>query len=500
MIEPLSVAYAFDATSADGTLRFIPRGGAPVTELTEDDLVVPDHGALAQLVRAQETELPRQVSVGFSDALADYRRSAVTSRKLTGGASRMLHADLAVITCDAAATQRAEVWLQNLWAGRERAEFSVGMKALAVVPGDVVALTLNERRRLFEISSLVDAQARQITARSIDPEVFVVPLLAPRIKQPAMPAALGPVHVLALNLPVIDSADPDVLTRLALFANPWPGSVVIWQSTDGASFQIAAVAAAPSVIGETLDPLPTGPTARWDRANTFRVRLYGGALTSLSEARVLGGGNVAGVQNADGAWEIIQFAGAELVDGNTYRLSRLLRGQGGSEPAMAALLPAGAPFVLLDKTLLPITRGLDALDRPLSLRVVGNGRSHDDAAAVSVIIMPDRTALLPLAPVHLRAMRQPDGIHITWIRRTRIDGDSWNAEVPLGEGSEAYRLDILSGAAVVRSIACITSQALYAAADEVADFGAPQPRLHLRVAQISSTVGAGTPTELTLTV
>jgi hypothetical protein len=471
-----------------------------VAEFAEDDLVAPDHGTLAQLTRAQETELPRQVSVGFSDALADYRRAAVSSRKLTGGASRMLHADLAVITSDAAATQRAEVWLQDLWAGRERAEFSLGMKALAVAPGDVIALTLDNRRRLFEIGGLVDTQARQITARSIDPEVFAVPLLAPRIKPPAMPAALGPVHVLALHLPVIDSANPDVLTRLALFANPWPGSVVIWQSQDGASFQVAAVAAAPSVIGETLDPLPAGPTSRWDRANTFRVRLYGGALTSLSDARVLGGGNVAGVQNAEGAWEIVQFAVAELVDVNTYRLSRLLRGQGGSEPAMAALLPAGAPFVLLDKTLLPIARGLDALDRPLSLRVVGNGRSHDDMSAVSVTVTPDRTALLPLAPVHLRAMRKPDGIHIAWIRRTRIDGDGWTAEVPLGESSEAYRLDILSGATVVRSMACATSQAIYLAADEIADFGAPRPSLHLRVAQISSTVGAGTPIELTLTI
>lgn len=500
MIEPLSVAYAFDATAADGTLRFIPRGGLPMAKFTEDDLVAPDDGALARLVRAQETELPRQVSIGFSDALTDYRRSAVTSRKLTGGASRMLHADLAVITSDTAATQRAEVWLQDLWAGRERAEFAVGMTALALAPGDVIALTLNERRRLFEISGLVDTQARQVTARSIDPDVFAVPLLAPEIKLPPVPAALGPVQVLALNLPVIDGGNADVLTRLAVFANPWPGSVVIWQSKDGASFQVAAVAATPAVIGETLDPLPAGPTARWDNASICRVRLHGGALASLSDARVLGGSNSAALRNADGDWEIIQFADAELVEANTYKLSRLLRGQAGSESAMAALLPAGAPFVMLDRSLVPIARGLDALERPLSLRVVGNGRSHDDASAVALTLTPDRSALLPLAPVHVKAVRKPDGIQISWIRRTRLDGDGWNAEVPLGEDGEAYRLEILSGSSVVRSIACTTAQALYAVADEVADFGALQPSLHLRVAQLSGTVGAGYPTELTLTL
>jgi hypothetical protein len=201
------------------------------------------------------------------------------------------------------------------------------------------------------------------------------------------------------------------------------------------------------------------------------------------------------VRNADGGWEIIQFADAELVEANTYKLSRLLRGQAGSESAMAALLPVGAPFVVLDRSLVPIARGLDALERPLSLRVVGNGRSHDDASAVALMLTPDRSALLPLAPVHVKAVRKPDGIHIAWIRRTRLDGDGWNAEVPLGEDGEAYRLEILSGSTVVRSIACTTSQALYAVADEVADFGAPQPSLHLRVAQLSGTVGAGHATE-----
>jgi len=41
---------------------------------------------------------------------------------------------------------------------------------------------------------------------------------------------------------------------------------------------------------------------------------------------------------------------------------------------------------------------------------------------------------------------------------------------------------------------------LYTAADEVADFGALQPSLHLRIAQLSGTVGAGRFTDVTLVV
>lgn len=500
MIEPLAAAYAFNATTADGVLRFIPRGGEVTAELSEDDLVAPEQGALAQMVRAQETELPRQVGIGFSDALADYRRGAVTSRKLVGGSNRLLQADLAVVTSDAAATQRAEVWLQDLWAGRERPEFSLGKASLALAPGDVVALTLNGRRRLFEIGGIVDAEARRVTARSIDPDLFDVPLLTPTMAAQPLPPALGPVQVVVLNLPVIDSGNADVLVRLAVFANPWPGGVTIRQSKDAASFQVAASAPMPAVIGETLDPLPMGPVARWDNASSIRVRLYGGVLNSLSDARVLGGGNAAAVQNGDGRWEIFQFARAELVDERTYRLSRLLRGQSGSEQAMAASLPVGARFVLLDASLVPIARGLDALDRPLSLRLVGRGRSTDDASATSLTVTPDRTALLPLAPVHVQAKRRSDGVHVSWLRRTRIDGDGWAGEVPLGEDGEAYRLDILAGGSVKRSIACTAPQAVYVAADEVADFGALQPSLHLCVAQMSGTVGTGYAADVTVSL
>jgi hypothetical protein len=86
MIDPLAMAFAFDATAADGTLRFVQRGGAPVAELFEDELVLPDDGPAARLTWAQETELPREISLGFTDASLDYRRSAVTSRRLVGGA------------------------------------------------------------------------------------------------------------------------------------------------------------------------------------------------------------------------------------------------------------------------------------------------------------------------------------------------------------------------------------------------------------------------------
>jgi len=197
------------------------------------------------------------------------------------------------------------------------------------------------------------------------------------------------------------------------------------------------------------------------------------------------------VRRLDGAWEVLQFANAELVGERTYALSRLLRGQAGSEWAMATPLPAGAPFVLLDQHVLSIARGLDALERSVQLRVVAAGRDHGDPAALALSATPLATALKPLAPVHLKAARGASGVTFSWIRRTRLDGDSWAGEVPLGEDSERYAIDILSDTNVVRTLMATAPSVLYAANDELSDFGAMQTSVHVRVAQVSATVGRG---------
>ena len=297
-----------------------------------------------------------------------------------------------------------------------------------------------------------------------------------------------------LDLPALNAEQPTPLARLAVFADPWPGTVAVWASSDGTSYSRAALAQAPATVGETLDALPAGPTGRWQPAS-FRVKLYGGALTSASDAAVLAGANVAAVRNADGAWEIIQFANAVLTGEREYTLSRLLRGQAGSEWAISSTLAAGSAFVILDQQVITIASGIAALERTLPLRVVAAGRDIGDASALALEATPHATALRPLAPVHVKAVRDGSGVTLSWVRRTRIDGDSWTGEVPLGEDSERYEIDILSGTTVLRTLSATAPSVLYPAANEIADFGVAQTSLSLRVVQLSATVGRGFVTE-----
>ena len=86
---------------------------------------------------------------------------------------------------------------------------------------------------------------------------------------------------------------------------------------------------------------------------------------------------------------------------------------------------------------------------------------------------------------------------LTWLRRTRASsGDSWVlVDVPLGETTEAYDLEILNGAAVMRTVFGLAVPSfLYTVAMMATDFGGPVTTLRFRVYQIGA-LGRGAATE-----
>jgi hypothetical protein len=93
--------------------------------------------------------------------------------------------------------------------------------------------------------------------------------------------------------------------------------------------------------------------------------------------------------------------------------------------------------------------------------------------------------------VHLRYQRGEDGdLGLQWIRRTRIDGDGWDApEVPLGEESEHYVVRIRKDGVVLREIEIQTPAYHYGPQEQVSD-GLTVP-FTVEVAQVSATYGPG---------
>jgi hypothetical protein len=494
VLEPLAQAFGFDATMSSGRLVFRGRGASVARALAQDDLVLDGEGQPFSLRRAQESELPRELRLAHIDGQDDYRQVAARSRRLAGAARRENAVELAIVTRRAEGQRLADQRLQELWAARESLELELSPRCLALEPGDVVSLAVGGGQRLFRLTRISDGPTRRASARSVEPAVYRAPAAAAAVAErppKPVPRLAGRPDALLLDLPIARAAPPP-LQLLAAFAEPWPGRLAIWRASQGMPFALAGIVSAPSIMGETLTALQPGPLWRTDRAAAVEVRLRGGDLASVTPEAALGGANALALIDAAGIAEIVTAARAELIGPRTYRLSQLLRGLGGSEAAAARLLAPGARVVVLDGAAVPLTASPDDIGRHLRYRI---GPADADLASIAMRELEGTVGtapLRPLSPVHPRARREPAGIALSWIRRTRIDGDSWEAlEVPLGEEAERYRLTIRAGDQVRRVIEADRPGLTYAEAQERADFGAPQAVLDIELAQLSLVAGAG---------
>jgi hypothetical protein len=275
---------------------------------------------------------------------------------------------------------------------------------------------------------------------------------------------------------------------------PWPGSVAVFASPQDTGYQLKAIASVTATLGVTLDDLTSGPEGRLDYSASFRVRLTNGTLASVDLVSMLGGANLCALRNAKGDWEIIQFETAELVDTQTYRLSGLLRGQFGTESAMNEPLAAGAQFVLLDGAVTRVPLQESEQKLILNWRYGPGNRDIGDASYVTAPFNYQGLGLRPLSPVHVKGVRSSSDIAISWIRRTRSGGDNWELpEVPLGEESESYEVDILDGTAVKRTLTASSPSVTYSSADQIADFDSVQSSVSIKVYQTNSVFGRGAP-------
>jgi HK97 family phage portal protein len=500
-IQPLELAFFFDTRESDGRIVFTHRGAADTAaELAPGDLVEARPGAvLSTLTRAQETDLPASAKITYITAGGEYPAAVEEARRLAGRSGRVALADLPLALDAEQAAEIAEVWLFEAWAARERAQFALPPSRLALEPGDVVDFTANGRSHSLRITEVGEHGVRDIEARGLDPDVYASAPGGARGQGGGVAVIAGKPFVVFLDLPLLRGDEPPAAGYVAAAQDPWPGPIAVYRSPEDSGFQLKAMVLASAVTGVTLDPLPAGATSRFDRATAVRVKLDQGALASVTELALLAGANLAAIQNDDGAWEVLQFQSAVLTAPATYTLTGFLRGQAGTEHAMRAPLAAGARFVLLDGALARVDMTQDEIGLSYNWKCGPASRDIGSPHYLDVEHTFTGEGLEPLSPVHVRGARNSGDLDLTWVRRTRIGGDSWDdVDVPLGEDDERYEIDILDGSDVVRTLTATSPAATYTSADQTADFGSPQSSIALRIHQMSATRGRGTPREAVL--
>ncbi|KUP91709.1 baseplate multidomain protein megatron [Tritonibacter horizontis] len=495
-LQPLMLRHGFDAIERDGHLVFRPRDGENAVALEAAEFaVLPELDGDQEQTRVPEAELSGRVRLRFvewgggHDTVAE---EAVLPDDATHAVSQN---ELAMTLTRAEGRQVVQRWLAESRISRDSARFALPpSRALDLGAGDVVQLPGQdgEGAALYRVDRVEQAEAQILEAVRIEPVVYQPLELPEDLPRAQAFAAPVPVLPLFLDLPLMRGDEVPHAPHVCAAARDWPGAVALYGADLDSEFALEALLPARATVGITRTPLAAGPLGRWDLGAALEVELIGGVLDSVAPQAVLNGANRLAIgDGTPGQWEVIQFAEAELIAPDRYLIRTRLRGQFGSDGLMPEVWPEGSYVVLLDAA-------LEQLDLSLSQRRVARDyrfgparRAHDDPSYVAVTASFDGSGLRPYAPAHLTA----DGdlgtdLDLSWIRRTRIEGDSWDLEeVPLGEERELYRVQVLSGATVLREERVTTPGWTYASGAQLSDGVSAGDRVE--VAQISARFGPG---------
>ncbi|MGR3377164.1 baseplate multidomain protein megatron [Salipiger abyssi] len=497
-LQPLMLAHGVDAVERDGALVFALRRGRDAVELAPERLAVSEEldGDLVRS-RASEAEMAGRVRLRFVEADGDHAIAAEETVLPDEETHAVAESELSMALTRREARMTVERWLAEGRVARESLRFALPPSQLPVAAGDVVSLPAEAGRVLARVDRVEIGTHQLVDAVRIEPDVYL-PSDFPD-DAPSLRAFIPAVQVLPLfmDLPLMSGEEVEHAPHVALTSDPWPGSVAVYESGSDADYVLNEIIAARSAIGVTETPLAAAPAGRIDRGGLLQLRMLSGTLQSIGDEALLAGGNLMAIgDGTPGAWEIFQFRDAQMAGEGVWMLSHRLRGQFGTDGLMPEVWPEGSWVVALDGTPQQIALAAALRRQQRHYRIGPARRGYDDPSYVHEVHAFDGNGLRPYRPAHLRAVPTGSGVDVSWIRRTRIDGDSWALdEVPLGEESEAYQLRVTQGETVLRSARVAQPAWSYdPAQDGISGVYA------IEVAQISARYGPGPFARVTLSV
>lgn len=506
VIEAAAVVHAVDGVESAGRLVFTARAARGVVATIDlGDMVIDNDDQRsvegATRTRAQETELPASVRIGYGDPAIDDQPAVAIAIRSGGGSARVLDLAAPVTMASVVAEAAVDRALFEAWLARESISFTLPPSWLRLDPGDTVRVVDRDPGEEYRLTLASGSGALSLSGERTEAGLYLAPAARPRREKRPKPddSESDPVLVL-LDGPMLRDDDVEYRGHVGATRAPWRSGVALYRAPTTSGYVLASAIGSRAIIGVTTSDLYSGPVWRWDRVNSLYLVIDRGMLASASQTAVLNGANALAIENADGEWEVLQFATATLNGTLNYILTDLLRGQRGTEHAMRSPVASGARVMLLSGAVQQPAIAEAEVGLTLSWRYGPADLPIDDEAYAAGTFAFTGRGRRPYAPARLRGRRDhaTGDWTLSWIRRTRIGGDSWEGvDVPLAEATESYRLEILDapGGSVLRTVTLGVPEFVYTAAMQAADHGAPVWNVAMRVTQLSAIYGAGIPAE-----
>ncbi len=488
-LQSLSLVYGFDATERDGALQFFNRGATNFVQLDEIDFVVV--GEMAETIgqsRSAEVDSVSRVRLTYIQAENDFEVQTSEAIFPDISVGSVIETEVSIQLTTQEANAVTERFLAEARLGRDKVTFSLPPSFLEIGVGDVVIFA----GRTHRVDRIEDAKFIDIEAVRIDLSSYAA--VADRGEMPTRTASVAatPVYSVFMDLPLLRGDEAPQAPHVAIALDPWPGSVTVWSSSTDAGYLVNTDTDSPTILGVTQTELLSAPPGLWDRGSVLRILIPSGEIASTSMLDILNGANVAAIGDGSSEnWEILQFADADLVGEHLFELKVFLRGLAGSDATSPAIWPAGSVFVLLDGLVPQINLPLAARGLDRFYRIGASDRGFADSSVRTSVMAFNGIGLRPYSVAHIEQEVLDSGnLLLSWIRRSRIDGDSWQSvDVPLSEEAEEYTVRVVKDNFIVRDFIVSEPSWAYTQAMQLDDaIGTP---FTIQVAQNSVTFGPG---------
>jgi hypothetical protein len=508
----LAASWPFDVVQSGYDVTFVPRGGASVQTIPQEDLDARGEGTEAGIQvtasREMDTQLPRRMVIKYLDYDREFDVGEQYAERLNTDSVHEETQEIAIVLTGAEAAGKAEVLLFMRWLERYDLAFNLPQSYNHLEPADVVTLETPEGNVLLRLTAINYTSDSRLECRAkyADQAVYTPAALgvAPVVTGPTTIASSGASSYVLLDVPYLHpaQADPGFLAAMFGVSAGWPGGVLIRTDDSGTTWNdLQAFDPPGSDVGIATNTIGSVDSRVWDKASSLSVTMLNGSLSSVTELAVLNGENYFAYGDA-GRWEIIGVQNCTLVSGKTYTLYDMLRGRAGTEWAMSTH-QIGDKLVslsLTDVTAIGMASASIGLTR--EYRGITYGRDIDTDVDLPFAYVG--VNLECLSPVYFRGYKTvaTNDWNLEWVRRSRMDGE-WRdlVDAGLSETSEAYEVDIFADgtfATVKRTITAATQSCTYTSAQQVTDFGSNQATIYAKVYQLSSVVGRGYPATATI--
>ncbi len=431
-IETLMRAYQFDTFTRDGVITFKSRDFVNYRVVDEELFVSTGDGKTVTTNFANPNKRSGRFELHYIDGQGGYLPATVQSYVAERNSDDRIMFNLPVVLSQQTAKDLLEYYVWQSRQSEEKIHFNIAKIGRPYNVGDIINLPESKGRKLFRIDRIMESLFLEIEATCLEAYELKSTEAVEEYKQVTLSQPRS-VYAQYLDIPVGTNNG----LHVAFGASPWVGDVSVVETHDYSTQNLLSVPYS-STIGRLESEMPLGiasrlqPVTAWVKLTSGEMINHGGVHDNLSNACLAIG------PDPNGKWELLGYKEIEPMGDKTYLIRGLYRGAYGTEDIINTW-PAGTNVIVLDERINFISsEQLSDSDQ----HNIAYGPQMDLSFWQDMTIDNPDAYSKPIAPCRINAVRNENGILVSFLPRLRMDKDNWRNGLQTDVDDQVFELDV----------------------------------------------------------